>query len=233
MQQPGQFYNNNLYEGEPALNVGLYIYDLSILVTAVTKDYQEYNQIYGTSLIFEQLDGITDTCPAGTYRVALYFNPSNGDYHWYRQNSDGTWSHKMGLTPVTDKTYYTLTEVIYHPDDAAAARGYTTLVGYFAMSPWNNYYVSSDTAAVENCVITTTTLPNNSIQMDCIALIEIGMSIDEVIEILGCSGINIGSGTIIHQYATIESQIITISYAMDSNGIYRVVKMQGDGVVVE
>ena len=31
-------------------------------------------------------------------------DPVGGDYHWYKLNADGTWSHKPGNTPVTNKT---------------------------------------------------------------------------------------------------------------------------------
>lgn len=40
-------------------------------------------------------------CDAGTYKVALVVDPGV-DYHWYRQNPDGTWSGKSGHTAVTD-----------------------------------------------------------------------------------------------------------------------------------
>jgi hypothetical protein len=40
-------------------------------------------------------------CPSRTYKVALVTQPAalGGDYHWYRQNPDGTWSHKRGGSP--------------------------------------------------------------------------------------------------------------------------------------
>lgn len=58
-------------------------------------------------------------CPAGTYKVALVLDPvelgdyyisyTDGtvsqygwDYHWYRQDSDGYWSHKPGHSEVTN-----------------------------------------------------------------------------------------------------------------------------------
>ncbi len=40
-------------------------------------------------------------CPAGTYKVALVVDPGV-DYHWYRQNPDGTWSGKGGHGAATD-----------------------------------------------------------------------------------------------------------------------------------
>ena len=38
------------------------------------------------------------------YKVALVFDltPYNEDYHWYRQNPDGTWSHKPSSGDVRD-----------------------------------------------------------------------------------------------------------------------------------
>jgi hypothetical protein len=48
-------------------------------------------------------------CADGSYRVALAIDPLNDfgtnevwDYHWYRQNPDGTWSHKPGTGPVSN-----------------------------------------------------------------------------------------------------------------------------------
>lgn len=45
--------------------------------------------------------GRNEKCKEGWYKVALVFDPGH-DYHWYRQNPDGTWSHKPGLNPVTN-----------------------------------------------------------------------------------------------------------------------------------
>lgn len=42
----------------------------------------------------------TRKCKRGTYKVALVVDPKN-DYHFYRQDSDGMWSHKPGGTKVT------------------------------------------------------------------------------------------------------------------------------------
>lgn len=39
-------------------------------------------------------------CTAGKYKVVLTVN-SNGYMHWYRQDSNGLWSHKMGESFVT------------------------------------------------------------------------------------------------------------------------------------
>ena len=40
-------------------------------------------------------------CPSGSYKGALVVDRDN-TYHFYRQNADGTWSHKPGTLKVTD-----------------------------------------------------------------------------------------------------------------------------------
>ncbi|MEW6566690.1 MAG: hypothetical protein AB1449_00695 [Chloroflexota bacterium] len=51
--------------------------------------------------LFEEVAG-NEACASGSYKIALVVDPIAPDYHWYRQNPDGTWSSKSGLTPVTD-----------------------------------------------------------------------------------------------------------------------------------
>lgn len=40
--------------------------------------------------------------PGDAWRVALVYSPM-GDYHWYKEHSDGTWSHKRGTREVSNK----------------------------------------------------------------------------------------------------------------------------------
>jgi hypothetical protein len=40
-------------------------------------------------------------CPKNHYKGAYVVDPDN-TYHFYRQNKDGTWSHKPGISPITD-----------------------------------------------------------------------------------------------------------------------------------
>jgi len=47
-----------------------------------------------------QLSSFTRKCPKGSYKVAAVIDPKN-DYHFYRQDADGLWSHKPGATKVT------------------------------------------------------------------------------------------------------------------------------------
>ncbi len=42
----------------------------------------------------------TRKCPQDSYKGALVVDPGN-DYHYYRQNDDGYWTHKPGYKPST------------------------------------------------------------------------------------------------------------------------------------
>lgn len=70
----------------------------------------------------------TDTCHPCAHKVALALSP--GDYHWYRQDQNGRWSHKPGVTEATDLDNST------NPitDPASADRGaYGEFCGYFCV----------------------------------------------------------------------------------------------------
>jgi hypothetical protein len=86
---------------------------------------------------FQEVDH-DQACPTGSYKVALVIDPVYPDYHWYRQNPDGTWSGKSGLTEVTNLD--ASGQVILDP--AAADRNYiprgwdlnyTEFAGYFCV----------------------------------------------------------------------------------------------------
>ncbi len=73
----------------------------------------------------------------GGYAVALAVNPGV-DYHWYRENGDGTWSHKPGITEATNReahNYPIYGDIISNPQDAAKKAGYTTFIGYYYIRP--------------------------------------------------------------------------------------------------
>jgi len=89
--QPGQFAKPPISCDPPST---------TCIVDAVNADAKEL----GKQFISTTKDAV---CPTGTYKIALVIAnipPSaDADYHWYRQNPDGTWSHKPGTTPVTNK----------------------------------------------------------------------------------------------------------------------------------
>lgn len=69
----------------------------------------------------------TSTSPLGKTKIALVIAPGY-DYHWYRQDSDGKWSHKPGGTKATNLD--NAAKIITNPE--TANRGpYTSFCGYF------------------------------------------------------------------------------------------------------
>ncbi len=54
-------------------------------------------------------------CPRGYSKIALVIDPDN-DYHFYRQDSNGLWSHKPGGQPVTNRD--ASNKLIYNPEFA-------------------------------------------------------------------------------------------------------------------
>jgi hypothetical protein len=55
-------------------------------------------------------------CPAGKSKIALVVDPGE-DYHYYRQDADGLWSHTDGSNKV--KRYDALKRPIFNPETAA------------------------------------------------------------------------------------------------------------------
>ena len=47
--------------------------------------------------------GSNKACPLGFYRIMLFFTPDGNEYHFYRQDNDGKWSHKDGSQLATNK----------------------------------------------------------------------------------------------------------------------------------
>lgn len=79
-----------------------------------------------------------DQCKYGTYKIAVYVTEpyfSKDDFHFYRQNSDGTWSYKNPSILPTNLDHYG--NIITDPDKCARIIGeynYSYLVGFFEVS---------------------------------------------------------------------------------------------------
>ncbi len=87
---------------------------------------------------FEKI-GKYSICSDGNYKVAIAL--SNTSFHWYRQNPDGTWSHKPGNNNVTK--YDAANRIIYDPEVANrnySDVNYNRFIGFFEVSPLNNMY---------------------------------------------------------------------------------------------
>ncbi len=68
---------------------------------------------------------------AGYYSVALFFS-DRADYgfHWYRQDSNGTWSHKNGWRPASNQDSRGHTIIDPRQDSSS---GYSIFGGFFLM----------------------------------------------------------------------------------------------------
>ena len=83
-------------------------------------------------------------CPNGYYKGAYVVDPDN-TYHFYRANKDGTWSHKPGISPISNVD--SSKQNIYVPHfanrnyeenkDNDEAINYTNFCGYYCI-PTNN-----------------------------------------------------------------------------------------------
>ena len=89
--------------------------------------------------VFQQV-GKYEICPEGTYKVALVYAGGQA-YHWYRQDSNGFWSHKDGHSAATNLDLRA--NFIVDPEYADRTprndwgAAYIYFVGYFAISPLN------------------------------------------------------------------------------------------------
>ena len=202
-QQPGQYGNAITYNYNNEVQ----------MFNAVTKDFEKYNELFGTNLVFQRI-GKFQKCPAGTYKVALVANSLNIDYHWYRQDSDGYWSHKPGTTPLT--RYDSNGNLIVDPQ--TCARGiYDVFHGFYAVSGWDNMYDESENSLL-NLLETFISQKSEDIVLNSkIQHLRIGMTHDEVISLFGVKGIDIGCGTLIEQYSTENDNIIKIYYKLVDN----------------
>ena len=83
-------------------------------------------------LNYTEVSSADHVAKPGNWVVALAYATDGSDYHWYRRNDDGTWSHKPGSTPIIswDASGNTIT------DPATCNRGiYDGFLGYYEVGP--------------------------------------------------------------------------------------------------
>ena len=112
---PGQ-YTRDDYEGKRTVtseNQLAPYYDLDVIARMAIADSHSPLLRQGGYLMREI--GKYDVCDERCYKVALVLDPNAAlpDYHWYRQNADGTWSHKLGMYEIT--CYDASGNMIYDP----------------------------------------------------------------------------------------------------------------------
>lgn len=105
-------------------------YTTSNIITAVKSDMKDLGRTIRSSTYSEKPG-------SNEYKIALVIATAvgNEDYHWYRQDSDGGWSHKPGLTELTykDASGNNIT------DPKTCNRNYP----YANYSTWGGYYIIS------------------------------------------------------------------------------------------
>lgn len=116
------------YMFQPGYKTGNYYESLttSDIIAAVESDMAALGRTIRSSTYSEKPG-------SNEYKIALVI--ASDDYHWYRQDSDGGWSHKPGLTEVTYKD----ASGKYISDPRTCDRKYS----YANYSTWGGYYIIS------------------------------------------------------------------------------------------
>ena len=117
--QPGKLSSNNED----------YTYTCENIILRMKDDYPDVQDSY----FREKLD-------CSRYKIALTVDTSddNRDYHFYRQDKDGLWSHKLGTNYISRVDANN--EVIINPEycdrdyrDEEGSQNYDTFCGYFSI----------------------------------------------------------------------------------------------------
>lgn len=91
-------------------------------------------------------------CPKNFYKGAMVVDPGH-TFHFYRQDKDGKWSHKPGISPISRKDAGDKPIYVPHFADRNYARdenndedaiNYTGFCGYYCIP--NNYYMNKNLA---------------------------------------------------------------------------------------
>lgn len=131
--QSNKLDNNNCYSYAIGNDVGM-AYDPGYL-----SGYEHIKKLSAADIIQRsEDDGLKfvsspDICQ-NSYAVALALDPNGTDYHWYRQDAGGFWSHKPGKTPITNTD--NSGNLIRNPANINRGR-YVDFVGYFCVPPKN------------------------------------------------------------------------------------------------
>jgi hypothetical protein len=178
--------------------------------TYVTQDS------YELEFVFEEI-GWEDCCDTGSYKVALVVD-EGVDYHWYRQNPDGTWSHKPGNTEV--RNYDASGMIIYNPETADRNypyADYDEFVGFFRVTPLNYInntglaYIGQQSALETSSLafeLEKAELPDSSKASS----VRIGMSYEEVTAILGKPQRQVTFGVMVVEYALSNGERFFVEY---------------------
>lgn len=120
--QPGEFAEKSIMNKDWATDAAS---TKKLIVESVMADCE----VLGMTI--EEVSSSAYVCEDGEWLVALAYAPEWPDYHWWRQNEDGTWYHKPGSTSI--RTVDDSGEMITDP--AICDRGaYSEFLGYYVIS---------------------------------------------------------------------------------------------------
>ncbi len=214
--------DNNPFKLQPLNESYGYISQSQIQADTIESYINNTARKYG--LTFEAV-GKYEKCAPGTYKVALVIAPGQ-DYHWYRQNPDGTWSHKPGEQPITNldasgnliydpeianRQYFYLIEYIY--GTYILELNYSEFIGFYEVAPLNNMYVNSNN--VSDSLMTLS--DNYAITSTDYTTIVQGMTYNQVNEIVGEPKCKLGFGLTLYLYELSNGELVTIEYSMNGN----------------
>ena len=185
------------------------------------EEYIEWDS-QSLNFTFEPIDR-DDVCSEGTYKIALVLDPGN-DYHFYRQNSDGTWSHKRGTTEVINID--ASGDIIYDPKYANRNYGsinYSVFMGYYKVTPLhytNNLQTTIHQDKDVNNIILLEPQKQHYPDMNNINNLSIGSTLRDVTELLGLPQRSVTSGLQSADYYMSNGKIVRIYFINDEqNGL--------------
>lgn len=121
--------NPGLFSDDPLESYELFgdpFYKETILIDKIASDAENLEYY------FAEVENGSHVPADGNWLIAAAIDPLNGGYHFFRKDSTGTWSHKMGVGPI-----YTVDmdgNPIYDPQNRSLDR-YEHFVGYFEVGP--------------------------------------------------------------------------------------------------
>lgn len=127
--QPGEFSGKDYYSIVNGRNQLPSDIIGRIIIGAVRRDGKTLN------FKIQKVDSADYITTGDQWLVALAYDPT-GDYHWYRRDEDGTWSHKPG----TDNICYVdgSGNIIFDPktcNRATSTNNYSDFIGYYVVTP--------------------------------------------------------------------------------------------------
>jgi len=216
------------------LNVGYASFVLTQpYINALNVDIVAKNDASVMGYTFNDSDR-DEICSNGSYKIALVIK-NYVDYHWYRQNKDGSWSHKLSSNPVTNLD--ASGEIIYDPENAdhdySPGSPDYTFVKYYRVTPlgymYNPQKQSTNSSESDYIFLSgivelepyKTHLPSEEMAMQ----IKIGDNLQKINELLGNPQKIVTSGVYAVSYSLSSGRSLIVQFAYIDNN-YQVIYYQ-------